>query len=271
MTVDQLRSWMTQYQQADQWWLAFSSGTHPEPVTLGQVEQVLVQHPHETVSVLHVDQAKTGTTEWVVLSAAAAVAAAAVPVARPVGGRTAAAGRRTSAIGRRPGVAGRRTGALGPHGEELDPNAPELRGGLVRRNHYGGIGRLLYFINLCMLLLAVGFFMLLAFTMKEPWFLLGAAILQPVGALTLLWLRFKNIGWNPWFSLQVLVPLVGLVVGPPAIAFPEGFADTRKLDTAAIVILCLVGLLFVSMIVIAIMQPEWLQNPYKDLFEKKAG
>lgn len=269
MTIDQLRSWMTQYQQPDHWWLAFPSGTHPQPVTLAQVEQTIAQYPHEKVSVLHVDQAKAGSQEWLVVSTPAVAAAPAIPVARaaapapaPVAGR---AGGPTSRISR-----GRRTGTLRGGARTtgmLAPGTPDGTGQVAVRRTYGGIGRLLYFINLMVVIMLVGVLMLLAFTMANFWFIIAALVVQPIGALILLWMRIKNIGWSPWLSLLVFVPVVGVVIGPPAIAFPEGFADKKKLDVAAIVILSIIGVLFVTGIILAIIQPEWMKNPYDGVFD----
>ena len=283
MTTDQLRSWMTQYQQADRWWLAFPSGTHPEPVTLSQVEQTLTQYPQQKISVLHVDQATTGSQDWVVLSnpvaAVAAAVAAAIPAAKPAsavpaGDRTGATGRRTGTIGRRTGTAGHRTGALGRGTSaigrapgHLNPDSLKTAAGVVGKKNYGGVNRLLYFINLIVLVMLVGFCMLLAFTLENFAFIIAAIIIQPIGAFLLLWLRIKNIGWSPWLSLLAFIPPIGLLLGPPAIAFPEGFADKKKLDVMAIVILSLVALLFIVPIIIGIMQPEWLKNPYEGKFD----
>lgn len=260
MTIEHLRAWMAQYQQADKWWLAFSTGTHPEPVTLDQVEQVLAQHPQESISLLHVDQAAAGSTEWVPLSTPAAAAATAVAATAPAAAPPVPALR----AARRPG-AGRRTGHITRQVGATEADAASGRPGFRKR--YGGLDRLLYFINNLVLAFLVMLCVVFAFTQVSLLALIIAAVILPVGQLFLMWFRIKNIGWSPWYSLLAIIPLLGAIVSLLAIALPEGFADSRKLDTAAIVIFSLVAAFLLFSLAVAIMQPAWLDVPHDELFD----
>ena len=43
--------------------------------------------------------------------------------------------------------------------------------------------------------------------------------------------RMRNMGYSGWCSLYIFVPIVNLGVGLMCMCFPEGYRDTRKLDT----------------------------------------
>ncbi|MEN7344291.1 MAG: hypothetical protein AAAFM81_15170 [Pseudomonadota bacterium] len=79
--------------------------------------------------------------------------------------------------------------------------------------------------------------------------ILGLAMI--VGFFATLYLgfvRLKNIGWSGWLTLLLIVPFVNYFVGIAALACPPGYAMTKTLDTAGIII---VGL-FIGMFVIGI-------------------
>lgn len=72
-----------------------------------------------------------------------------------------------------------------------------------------------------------------------------------VAVLPFVYLRITNIGANPLWSLLSLIPFINLIVLVPAYAFPENFAQTKKLDTPAIILLCLpFGAAFLSILII---------------------
>ena len=51
-----------------------------------------------------------------------------------------------------------------------------------------------------------------------------------------IYFRLKNIGMNPWWCLVAIVPLANLLISIRCLIFPEGYQDTKKLDTAGKVI-----------------------------------
>ena len=102
---------------------------------------------------------------------------------------------------------------------------------------YGGIQRLEYLG----ILIVVG--------ILESVVLMGVAAANPsgesMGPIQLLftailfipvYYRLKNIGMNPWWCLLMLVPIANLFLGVRCLIFQEGYADTKKLDTAGKVI-----------------------------------
>ena len=46
-------------------------------------------------------------------------------------------------------------------------------------------------------------------------------------------LRFKNIGWSPFWALTTLIPYFNLITGLICLICPEGYRDHRKMDRAA--------------------------------------
>ena len=106
--------------------------------------------------------------------------------------------------------------------------------------HYVGIQRLPY----------LGIMIGLAIVHQGPIARVAAADSSGVATLmvTLLFIvvcfisayyRLKNIGMNPWWCLLILVPIAHLLVVIRCLAFQEGYADTKKLDTAGKVIIVL--------------------------------
>jgi hypothetical protein len=99
--------------------------------------------------------------------------------------------------------------------------------------------------------------------------LAGVAAADPSGAAGLMvallftavsfipvYYRLMNIGMNPWWCLLMLVPIANLLVGIRCLICPEGYADTKKLDTAGKVVTFIVLGLFVLVIgavVVAVM------------------
>jgi len=69
--------------------------------------------------------------------------------------------------------------------------------------------------------------------------------------------RLKNIGWNGWLALLDFIPLVNLAVSIPSAIYPEGYADTKKLDkTGKILVGVFVGC--IVLLVVAILIPALL-------------
>lgn len=124
------------------------------------------------------------------------------------------------------------------------------------RDHYGGIRRLPFFG----ILFGLGS---LRNLFDEP---LGSnpagvesatdgliALLFLVALMMVVYYRVKNIGMNPWWSLVVLLPIANLVLLTECLACQQGYADTRKLDTAGKVVVgvCVatIGLILLAVVV----------------------
>jgi uncharacterized membrane protein YhaH (DUF805 family) len=48
--------------------------------------------------------------------------------------------------------------------------------------------------------------------------------------------RLHNIGRSGLWSILIIVPIANFFVGIPCAIFPEGYQDTKKLDTAGKII-----------------------------------
>ena len=122
--------------------------------------------------------------------------------------------------------------------------APEATA-LQTPRHYGGIRRLPY----------LG--IMIGLAIFQNVLLAGIASTDRTGGATLIvailfmivYYRLKNIGMNPWWCLAMLVPILNLLVGIRCLVCQEGYADTKKLDTAGKVITFIVLALFVLVLI----------------------
>ena len=114
-----------------------------------------------------------------------------------------------------------------------------------RERSYGGIRRLAYVACL----VVIGMVVAWVDSVTRPGLLQLLGLLVALAAgLYLLVLRFRNQGATGWWALAALVPLVNFYVCIRALAYPEGYADHRKLDRAAkVVVLSSVGILAVAL------------------------
>ncbi|MCW0217276.1 MAG: hypothetical protein OJI67_03035, partial [Prosthecobacter sp.] len=62
--------------------------------------------------------------------------------------------------------------------------------------------------------------------------------------------RLKNIGMNPLWCLIMLIPIVGVLIHLRCLILPEGFADTKKMDTAGKVIMGILAALLLAFVAI---------------------
>lgn len=114
---------------------------------------------------------------------------------------------------------------------------------------YGGIGRLAYV--LCIVGLTVLQALVTAATTGGP----GESLVLPVMLLfafiTLIpvYYRLKNVGMNPWWCLLALIPLANLIIGARCLIFPEGYQDTRQLDTPGKVMVWLFGICLIMLLI----------------------
>ncbi len=126
------------------------------------------------------------------------------------------------------------TGAGGPGGS--------LR---AQGRAYGGLRRLAYVACL----VVIGIIVALVDSVTEPGLLELLTLLAALAAaLYLMVLRFRNQGATGWWVLAAFVPLVNLYIGVRALAYPEGYADRRRLDLAGkAVVFVAVGVLAVAL------------------------
>ncbi|GAB6164653.1 hypothetical protein JCM19992_06530 [Thermostilla marina] len=124
----------------------------------------------------------------------------------------------------------------------------------ARRRSYGGMGRLQYFLAGLGASFGIGFVGGLAGSMMEnpaP-AILGAQILAVLVQLVLASQRLQNIGWSPGFAFLLLVPVANFVIGMCLLILPEGYADTKRLDTAGKIVggilLGVIGLFFLFIV-----------------------
>jgi len=95
----------------------------------------------------------------------------------------------------------------------------------VSPRSYGGIRRKICFFSIWPL----GFLWELA---KRDGGMAGF-ILVFIVILVLMYYRAKNIGLSPWASCLAFIPLINLLFLAYCLIVPEGYADSRKLDGAA--------------------------------------
>ncbi|MEM7078588.1 MAG: hypothetical protein AAF513_08170 [Pseudomonadota bacterium] len=57
------------------------------------------------------------------------------------------------------------------------------------------------------------------------------------GCFYVAYLRFRNQGTSGWWILGFLVPILNIYVGIRALAYPEGYAEHKRLDTKAKIII----------------------------------
>ena len=105
-----------------------------------------------------------------------------------------------------------------------------------QENKYGGIRRTGYFLGI----LGISVFNTVAYATavaaNEPIMANIGMIITLVPSFFLVVSRLHNIGRSGWWSLLILIPIANLFVGIPCAIFPEGYQDTKKLDTAGKII-----------------------------------
>jgi uncharacterized membrane protein YhaH (DUF805 family) len=110
---------------------------------------------------------------------------------------------------------------------------------------YGGIGRLAYVgYSFLVGVVANGLAVAAAGTEAGP-AILGIAVIGLIAmSLYVVVQRLKNMGYSAWWSLLIFVPLANILVGLRCLICPQGYADTKKLDTAGKVVTGIVVVLF---------------------------
>lgn len=111
---------------------------------------------------------------------------------------------------------------------------------------YGGLKRLPYF--------GYGFLMILVQSLAEaaevPIIVLLMLPVSIVGAMALAYQRCRNIGMNPWWCLDLIVPILNIFVWIRCLAYPEGYKDHKTLDTPAKVVI--LGILIMPVLIFGV-------------------
>ncbi|MBN2285886.1 MAG: DUF805 domain-containing protein [Tissierellales bacterium] len=106
--------------------------------------------------------------------------------------------------------------------------------------HYSGVGRLFYFIVIFGSILVLGMLSPVSDEYDQVGLPIGIFVIH----IVITALRLQNIGRSPALSLLLFVPILNLVVTVPCFFAPEGYADTKQLDTVGKVIISLILALF---------------------------
>jgi ABC-type transport system involved in cytochrome c biogenesis permease subunit len=120
---------------------------------------------------------------------------------------------------------------------------------LIQERTYPGIGRLAFFLLYCgaYALLFFGVSVTAAYTASDLSLVILAAWIAIV--ITIAALRYRNIGSSGWMSLLILVPIISIGVFIYLLAYPKGYADHKRLDTAGkVIIILLVALILLGVI-----------------------
>jgi uncharacterized membrane protein YkgB len=110
-----------------------------------------------------------------------------------------------------------------------NPIDPSVLSDTVLRS-YGGIGRRVMFFSIWPLAFVW------AIAKRDNAMILGAVIIV-TAVVVLIHFRMKNIGHSQWAWTLALVPLANLFVLGYCMIVPRGYADTRKLDGWAYLLL----------------------------------
>ncbi len=113
----------------------------------------------------------------------------------------------------------------------------------ITQQAFGGIGRLAYFgysflNSLLSNVLTIAVVAALPAEAAPVAFIIPA--LSFVAGIVVVVLRLKNLGYNGWWVLGLIVPILNLVVAIRLVAAPEGYAVHKTLDTPGKVIVGLV-------------------------------
>lgn len=65
MKPKQLREWLFQNGQEDQWWLCIDTVTEESPLTVAEIEEYIASGDYGTVQALHVSQSEMSNPPWI--------------------------------------------------------------------------------------------------------------------------------------------------------------------------------------------------------------
>ena len=138
----------------------------------------------------------------------------------------------------------------------LDTPVTDGEAAVATQREYGGIGRLVYlgiFLGLVVARIIVGVAMASSGGGPRYGQIDDASVIVFLIFAVLItipmYFRIKNIGWHPLLCLLGLIPIVALVVSIPCLLCPRGYADTKKLDVIAkVIVFIILGLLAVGIV-----------------------
>lgn len=130
---------------------------------------------------------------------------------------------------------------------DVEKLQPKKKSDLIRQDEkekiYGGVGRVVYFFGqVGLLIISVILYPIATAKSLSPLvFTMFATISFIVFILSfaLIVNRLNNIGKSGLWSLLAFVPVANLYIGLICIMCPEGYQDTKKLDTAGKIIACI--------------------------------
>ena len=119
-----------------------------------------------------------------------------------------------------------------------------------QENKYGGIRRTGYFLGILGIFVLYIVAQATAVAANEPGIASIGLIITLVPLFILVVNRLHNIGTSGWWSLLIIVPFGNLFVGATCAIYPEGYKDTKKLDTAGKILAgILIGLAVVAFVI----------------------
>lgn len=123
---------------------------------------------------------------------------------------------------------------------QTGPTNKTTRKNVVQTNEaeqsYGGISRIRFFLALVGLNI-IGMVIGLIAGLTNNHFLPGLWFLSSIFiGFLIIQARLINIGYNQWLALLLLVPLANIGLLAICIIFPEGYKDTRKLDSTGMIL-----------------------------------
>ena len=119
---------------------------------------------------------------------------------------------------------------------------------------YGGIRRRQY-LGICFGIFIVNIIVLALISAGEKNDTLGSLIAIMFAFIYVVptFYRLKNTGSNPWRSLALIIPIIGLFIGIRCLIYQEGYDATKKLDSAGKTFSWIIGGIFVPIILCIIL------------------
>lgn len=117
---------------------------------------------------------------------------------------------------------------------------------------YGGIGRLAFALGYFGITVMQWILAAVAYSVTEAGVVavdVPLALIAGVATIALSWYRMINQGSSGFWGTATIIPLVNLLVFLRCMVYPEGYADTKTLDTAGKVI----GLVLFIVLLIAVL------------------
>ncbi|BDS08107.1 hypothetical protein NT6N_31470 [Oceaniferula spumae] len=101
---------------------------------------------------------------------------------------------------------------------------------------YGGIGRLSLFLQTILYVLGCVIAGVVIGLIGAPFLIFVVILVALIMVIRLSCLRLKNLGMNGWWVLLIFVPIVNSFFNIMLLSCPQGYSDTRKMDTVGIIV-----------------------------------